>query len=357
MKRLTALALAFALSATAALAQSAGGGSPVYTAWYPTGRATLSVSSTSASVALPSSGPTAEICNQGATDAYLLFGLVPATTVTTSTGWLIQAGNCIAYNMKPASTLYTYVAAITAASTTTLYIETGQGSQQAGQGVNTVSISGSLTVNQGDAGAEPWPVTADALPLPTGAATSANQTTGNASLATIAANTTGAATAAAQATGNASLASLVTNSTAITNNAGVSGSKATAVQGIAGGLAIKVTPDSTGATGIAPQNSTSAESCHTIKSGSGTLYNLTTSIGATSGWVLVFDTASAPSDGAVTPLWWWPVSSNGSQGGMSAAWAPGTGLSFSTGLVACFSTTGPFTKTASATAAFSGSAQ
>jgi hypothetical protein len=45
----------------------------------------------------------------------------------------------------------------------------------------------------------------------TGAATAANQSTGNSSLSTIATNTTGAATAANQTTGNASLATIATN--------------------------------------------------------------------------------------------------------------------------------------------------
>jgi len=45
------------------------------------------------------------------------------------------------------------------------------------------------TVNQGTAGASPWLVTASAWPLPTGAATSALQTSGNSSLSSIKTNT------------------------------------------------------------------------------------------------------------------------------------------------------------------------
>lgn len=47
--------------------------------------------------------------------------------------------------------------------------------------------------------------------LPSGASTSALQTTGNSSLSTIATNTTGVATAANQSTGNTSLATIATN--------------------------------------------------------------------------------------------------------------------------------------------------
>lgn len=52
----------------------------------------------------------------------------------------------------------------------------------------TVGISGTVTV---DGSGVTQPVSAASLPLPTGAATSANQTTGNTSLSTIATNTTG----------------------------------------------------------------------------------------------------------------------------------------------------------------------
>lgn len=53
------------------------------------------------------------------------------------------------------------------------------------------------------------------VPLPTGAATAALQTSGNASLSTIATNTTGVSTAANQATEISSLASIVTNTIGI----------------------------------------------------------------------------------------------------------------------------------------------
>jgi hypothetical protein len=62
----------------------------------------------------------------------------------------------------------------------------------------TQPVSGTVTANQGTAGATKWlvdgsgvtqPVSAASLPLPTGAATSALQTTGNTSLSTIATNT------------------------------------------------------------------------------------------------------------------------------------------------------------------------
>lgn len=107
--------------------------------------------------------------------------------------------------------------------------------------------------------------------------------------------------------------------------------------------------------GVALTPSTTTESNHVLKASSGSLSSLTVAIGATSGWVLVFDATSAPADGAVTPKWWFPVASNGTSGAISAAWVEPA--QFSTGVTVVFSTTGPFTKTASATAQFSGQVQ
>ncbi len=69
-------------------------------------------------------------------------------------------------------------------------------------------------------------ISASSLPLPTGAATSALQTSGNSSLTTIATNTgtiatntTGVATAANQVTGNSSLSTIATNTTGVSTAA------------------------------------------------------------------------------------------------------------------------------------------
>lgn len=72
----------------------------------------------------------------------------------------------------------------------------------------------------------------------------------------------------------------------------------------------------------------------------------TTSVG---GWVLLFDATAAPADGAVTPRKFWQVPPNTT---VEYTFTPQ--LQMVTGAVLVFSTTGPFTKTASATAAFSG---
>ena len=96
--------------------------------------------------------------------------------------------------------------------------------------------------------------------------------------------------------------------------------------------------------------SSALESSHIISAAAITLARLDVVIGATTGWLMLFDAATAPADGAVTPAYYIPIISNGTLGGVTLEW--NRPLSFATGLVAVFSSTGPFTKTASATAAF-----
>ena len=125
--------------------------------------ASLSVSSSSARVAFPSPGPTALIVNTGSNVAYLNFG---SSTVTATTGgYLLGVGCSMAYNVSG----QTYVAAITASSTTTLSITTGSGipslpPNNCTQSVTipgTVTVAGTVTANQGTAGAAAWPVKID----------------------------------------------------------------------------------------------------------------------------------------------------------------------------------------------------
>ena len=106
---------------------------------------------------------------------------------------------------------------------------------------------------------------------------------------------------------------------------------------------------------LAPVVSASAESNHVLKSSAGNLVSLTTTIGVTTGWLMLFDATSAPSDGSVTPKYCRYIKSDGSGGASSLAWQ--VPLSFATGITAVFSSTGCFTKTASATATFSGQVQ
>ena len=95
-----------------------------------------------------------------------------------------------------------------------------------------------------------------------------------------------------------------------------------------------------------------ASSNITFKSSPGSLFTLACAPTTVSGYIMLFDASSVPSDGTVTPKWVQPVFANG-----GASWSWWNPISFSTGIVAVFSSTGPFVKTASATAFISGQVQ
>lgn len=173
------------------------------------------------------------------------------------------------------------------------------------------------------------------LSLPTNAATSALQSTGNGFLSTLATASASQATAAHQ--------------TAVQSTPGTPQTTAVTVQGNVGGVPMPVSGSVTVAsTGIAPITSTAAESSHILKASSANLYSVIVTP-TVSGYLMVFNAVSAPSDGAVTPAFCIPVSANTSGGVSSKGGIPAT---LGTGAVVVFSITGCFTKTASATAIF-----
>jgi hypothetical protein len=120
---------------------------------------------------------------------------------------------------------------------------------------------------------------------------------------------------------------------------------------------VAILPTSASASGIALGVSAAAESSHVLKASAGNLYSLTITIGATGGYLMLFDATSLPANGAVTPKYCFPIATNGTNGGIALSWLPGPPVVFATGITAGFSTTGCFTLTASATAAFFGQAQ
>ncbi len=87
----------------------------------------------------------------------------------------------------------------------------------------------------------------------------------------------------------------------------------------------------------------------TVKGSAGNLYGYECCAGASAGYLMVFDATSAPADGTVTPRRVHAIAANAS---LSRSFNPP--IRFSTGIVLVFSTTGPFTKTASATAFLAG---
>lgn len=109
-------------------------------------------------------------------------------------------------------------------------------------------------------------------------------------------------------------------------------------------------PSSSSSVGITPVVSTAAEANHVLKNSPGNLYGVVITTGGTAGYLLLFDATSAPSDGAVSPIYCVNTPANTTTG-LSFAAAPAV---FATGITASFSSTGCFTKTASATATFAG---
>jgi hypothetical protein len=79
----------------------------------------------------------------------------------------------------------------------------------------------------------------------------------------------------------------------------------------------------------------------------GQLLYINVTSGASAGYVMVFNTASAPADGAVTPTFCYVLAANST---LSTTYNAIAAPNFSTGITVVFSTTGCFTKTASATA-------
>jgi hypothetical protein len=98
---------------------------------------------------------------------------------------------------------------------------------------------------------------------------------------------------------------------------------------------------------IPPSNNTAVASNLVVKASAGNLYHVACVAGASAGFLMVFDATSAPADGAVTPKIVRPIAANG-----SVDIPFDTPYRFNTGITLVFSTTGPFTKTASATAYF-----
>jgi hypothetical protein len=92
--------------------------------------------------------------------------------------------------------------------------------------------------------------------------------------------------------------------------------------------------------------SSHAEANHLLKSSAGILYSLLVTSGATAGYLLVYDSATVPSDGAVTPNGCYAVPASTTQSIAEINYpAP-----FVNGVAVVFSTTGCFTQTSSATA-------
>lgn len=166
--------------------------------------------------------------------------------------------------------------------------------------------------------------------------------------------TSSAGTAAAAVVTNgstqASAAGLVTNArcqmfNSSTWDACLSGNAVPAASSGSGVKAVAQIPTSAPGAAVAPSFTTVAASSVVAKASAGNLYRVAVNSGASAGFLLVFNATSAPADGTVTPVVCRPVAAND-----FVEVIYNVPVRFSTGITAVFSTTGCFTKTASATA-------
>lgn len=119
-------------------------------------------------------------------------------------------------------------------------------------------------------------------------------------------------------------------------------------------LPVYLDPSSAAAAGIAPTGTQSAASNQVLCSAACNVYSITVTIGATAGWVMLFNATVLPSNGATdaTMVWCYPVNSDGTKGGIDKS--PPQPWAMTTGAVIGFSSTACNSLTASATAFFSG---
>lgn len=113
-----------------------------------------------------------------------------------------------------------------------------------------------------------------------------------------------------------------------------------------------LSPSGAASYSLSPVVTTAVASSLVLKASAGNLYSWQVTTGATAGYVLIFNAASAPADGAVTPQQCVVVAANTTVG----ATFDNMPDRYSTGITMVFSSTGCFTKTASATAFMRGRA-
>lgn len=101
-------------------------------------------------------------------------------------------------------------------------------------------------------------------------------------------------------------------------------------------------PSSSADFALAPGSSTQWEHAHIIKESAGNLYSLNIITGAASGFLMTFDSETIPADGPVNPVECVPVPANSFAAIRSFGSPPDH---YTSGIVAVFSVTGPFTKT------------
>lgn len=141
--------------------------------------------------------------------------------------------------------------------------------------------------------------------------------------------------------------------------AGTPSPNVVSVQGVSGGTPAPVTsaPSSSSSSGLSPSSTSALASNQTVKGSAGNLYSFEVSadstLSAAAWWIMVYNATTAPADGAVTPAKCYAQPA-GVTSYAAAFYIP---VQFSSGITIGVSTTGCFTKTASAHGFISGDAQ
>lgn len=143
------------------------------------------------------------------------------------------------------------------------------------------------------------------------------------------------------------------------DSSGVGGGAAQAVSvvggsvGLLGGTSaigsVYTTPSANANAGIVPVKTATAASSVILKNTAGNLYGFNADSGISAGYVLVFDSATVPANGTVTPIKAYNLAATSS---VEVGYSPP--IRCANGCVLAYSTTGPFTLTLSATAFLSG---
>lgn len=123
----------------------------------------------------------------------------------------------------------------------------------------------------------------------------------------------------------------------------------------AGRQIVSIAPSVLG--GVTPVSTAALAANLVVKAAAGNLYSFEVSadstLSAAAWWIMIYNSATAPADGAVTPAkcYAMPLGATGATFGFAVP------IAFSTGITIGVSTTGCFTKTASTHAFISGDAQ
>lgn len=160
----------------------------------------------------------------------------------------------------------------------------------------------------------------------------------------------GAPTTAPAATGDGSTKVAGVNGTSSASNANpfpttTAGVTSTAVSSATNPFPTSTTPNSLATSAPTSTQTATATGSLIAKASAGNCYGFNAVSGASAGYLMLFDSTTVPADGTVTPKKVYVMAANSSLG---LHWD--VPRRFGTGITAVFSTTGPFTKTISATA-------